>query len=105
MGRNLLGYDSIERVPLNDERARVYVVHRRGKKFWIGWMNPMGVYLPEDSYKQVPVQLYTGGNAVTVEPVITGMGQRIAQRQQVPTPGGQAQLNLSFTPIYIFSDN
>jgi hypothetical protein len=104
MGRYINGYDSVERMGLGDERARVYVFTKQGRRFWVAWMNPMGVYLPSDSSKQIQVALHTGTDSVVVEPVVTQMGQSRPQQTRLQTSGGTVNLTLSFTPIYIFAD-
>jgi hypothetical protein len=104
MGRYINGYDSVERMGLGDERARVYVFTKQGRRFWVAWMNPMGVYLPSDSSKQIQVALHTGTDSVVVEPVVTQMGQSRPQQTRLQTSGGTVNLTLSFTPIYVFAD-
>lgn len=98
----LNGYASIKRVKIPDDHARVYLLNRQGRKFWIAWRNPLQCLLPEDGEPKTQITLHTGVSAVTIEHVITGMGQRIPKKEKVPCSNGKASLTLTHTPIYIF---
>lgn len=101
---NLNGYDSIERVDFPNDQARVYHVMRRGKEFWIAWRDPKAVLIPEDGEPGVNITLQTRTPSVTVEPVITRMGQTTPERKRVEAPNGAASLTLTHTPIYVFAE-
>ena len=95
-------YDSIQRIQMPDDHARVYVVKKKGKKFWVAWRNPKGVFLPVDGQLKTTITLQTGTNQVTIEPVITKIGQAKPKRTKVASPAGITKLELTHTPIYIF---
>lgn len=102
MGRYIQGYDSVERVNMPDDRARVYAFTKQGKRFWVAWMNPKGVYLPEDSGLQMQAALESR-SGVTVEPVMTEP-RAASRRVHLSSQNGKVNLALTFTPIYVFED-
>jgi hypothetical protein len=100
------GYDSIERIRFPDERARVYLVNRKGKKFWVAWFNPKAAILPEDGDAGINIvfKINTGSSYIIVEPVITTMGEPDALRRQIKRDNGTVDIRLTHTPVYIFED-
>jgi len=104
MMSHLSGYTSIKQIPQKDARARVYLVSRKGEKFWVAWRDPKGVLLPEDGKPSIRVRLSTGTQAVTVEEVITQMGQEVPQSRHLTTQGSVANLTLTHAPVYIFPE-
>lgn len=102
MMHHLNGYDSIKRIRMPDDHARVYLLHRQGRKSWIAWRNPKQCLLPEDGQPKTQIKLHTGTSAITIEHVITGMGQTTPKKETVPCTNGKANLTLTHTPIYIF---
>lgn len=100
MGRYIQGYDFVERVNMPDERARVYLFTKQGKRFWVAWMNPKGVYLPENSKEQVQVSLQSGSDVV-LEEVVTESNMS-SKKSTSKSQNGTVNLTLSFTPVYIF---
>ncbi len=104
MMAHLRGYESIRRLPLADEQARVYQVEKAGRRIWIAWRDPRAALLPEDGTPSLPITLETGGSQATVEKVITGMGQEQAERRSVAVLDGHVRLELEHTPIYVWSE-
>ena len=95
-------YDSVERVGFPDDSARVYLVKREGRKFWVAWRDPKKVILPEDGEPSISIILPVETASVTVEAVISKPGQTTAPRQRLDAPGGRARVVLTHTPVYIF---
>jgi hypothetical protein len=87
-----------------DDHARVYLLHRKGRKFWVAWRNPKQCLLPEDGQPKTRIKLHTETSAVTIEHVITGKGQTTPKKEKVSCSNGKANLTLTHTPIYIFPE-
>jgi len=98
---HLQGYRSISRVSQTDPHARVYRIEGRAGVFWVAWRDPMGVLLPEDGRPSTPLRLQVDREQVSVEPVVTAMGNPAVRPQVRQAPGGRLALQLTHTPVYI----
>jgi hypothetical protein len=101
---HLQGYESVERVRLRESHGRVYRVRKAKESFWVAWRDPGGVLLPEDGQPSLEVSLPIDSTGAEIESTITAMGQTRAQRQQVRARNGQATLQLTHTPVFVFPD-
>lgn len=102
MMTHINGCDSIKRIKMKDEKARVYLIRKKGKKFWIAWRDLQQVLLPEKGQPKSKTTLNTGVKTVVIEYVITGMDQKTPRREKVQCRNGEAQLTITHTPVYIF---
>ncbi len=100
---HLRGVQGIERVPMGEDRVRVYRLRRQGAGLWIAWRDPQGVLLPEDGSPTTRVSLTTGSRAVEVEPVIVRPGQSGGRRRRIAAQAGTVELELTRTPIYVIA--
>jgi len=99
---HLEGYRKVKRLKHSDPAVRIYRVRRRGGFFWVAWRDPQGVLLPRDGEPTSAIDLATGAGSVTVEPVITELGQEEPERSTLPASDGVVSLELTHTPIYVF---
>lgn len=97
-------YDSIERVGIKDDRACVYLVHRKGKQFWIAWFNPKTALLPEDGEPGINITLDIGVSKIVIEPVITEMGQTAPKRRKKSSSNEKINIFITPAPIYILPE-
>ena len=98
---HLAGYGSIERLPMEDPRARVYRVSHPEGDVWIAWRDPRAVLLPGDGRPELEVEIDVGAGAALIEPVITELGRSEASHRRVPSPGGRLRVGLTHTPVYV----
>ncbi|MEW6363761.1 MAG: hypothetical protein AB1714_03880 [Acidobacteriota bacterium] len=103
--RQLMGYlksgSTVSRVKYADDRIRVYMIRAAGRRSWVAWFNPNKALLPEDGQPAITVSLATGAAKVTIEPVITTMGQTEPDRRVVATKNSAVRLSLTHTPVYV----
>jgi hypothetical protein len=95
------GYQSIQRVPHPDPRARIYRVTRRNNAVWIAWRDPQAALLPEDGNPGIDVLLDVGASAAVIEPVITEMKQARPTQSRMQASGGRISLRLTHRPVYV----
>jgi len=111
---HLAGYRSIERVEHPEPRARIYRVEGADGPFWIAWLDPGRVLLPDEDEPSLEATIELPPGAYAVEPVITALGQEAAEPQTLDAepgaseaearPGaatGRLSLRLTHTPVYI----
>lgn len=104
MMAHLAGYTSINRVVFPDERVRVYLINKNGKKLWIAWFNPKKALLPQDGDPGAEIELNTGAKSLIIEPVISKMGQTDAQTKKITCVDGKAVFNITHTPLYVYDE-
>ncbi|MBI4673136.1 MAG: hypothetical protein HY741_15895 [Chloroflexi bacterium] len=99
--QHLRGYDSIQRVHLDEQRIRVYELTRAERKSWIAWYESDKLLLPEDSIPTTAIDFSTDFSAVTIEALITQFGQTAPEKQTLRAAKGKLRLTLTPTPIFI----
>lgn len=101
--RQLQGYQTIERVRVDDERVRLYrLTYAHGQR-WIAWLEPGRVILPGDEIPQVTSQIHTGDGPVTVETLITKFGQTAPNQTLLQPADGVVTVTLTPTPIFVWT--
>jgi hypothetical protein len=98
---HLTGYTAIERVDHPDERVRLYRFEGADGPFWVAWMDPERALIPEDGVPSIDVDLVLEGRVVTLEPVITTLGQAEPERSTARTTDGVLSTTLTHTPVFI----
>jgi hypothetical protein len=94
-------YDSVERMVHPDDSARVYLVKRGARKFWVAWRDPKKALLPEDGEPSLALALPVNMRSVMVESVIIKPGQTTADSSRVDVSNGLARIALTHRPVYI----
>ena len=97
--QHINGYDSIQRVEHQDSQIRLYKLQKRGKRFWVAWLQPEGVYLPEHSSLTKNVKINLQENKIETEEL--AMDNKAPIRKLVSKINGEFNLTLKHSPIYI----
>ncbi len=79
------------------------MIRAAARRSWVAWFNPKKALLPEDGQPGIAVSLATGAAKVSIEPVITAMGQTEPDRRVVATKNGAVRLTLTHIPVYVES--
>lgn len=96
---HLNGYSSIERIDMKDPEVRVYEIKKNKETFYIAWVEPTKLFLPEDTIPTKTIDIPLSGN-VKVEHLITEQSQTIPNSESVNAKG----ITLTPTPIFIFKN-
>ncbi|MEX1248400.1 MAG: hypothetical protein WEA61_07950 [Anaerolineales bacterium] len=96
-------YESITRIPFDDDGIRLYEFEDDGQKSWIAWYDPATVYLPGDNPPQATLQFDFGTASVVVQDLTINEGG--SQSQTIQAANGPVSILLGPSPVYITAGN
>ncbi len=103
MGKQIVGYDSIERIPHQNKLVRIYKLQKKRKTTWICWLNTDKVILPSDRVPHQKVSLKVNSTRMLIEPVITKMKQTTPEQKRLTAKNKTLQIDLTPVPVYVFA--
>ncbi len=109
LAANIDGYDSVERISMNDSHIRLYKFSKDSNSttVFVAWLEPDKVVLPGEAVPNQKLSLETNGSKskVTRELMISNFGQQRAERHNIEVNDGQVEISITPTPEYIFVDS
>jgi hypothetical protein len=94
-------YTKVTRIRQADPRARVYRIDRPSGAVLVAWRDPKGILVPESGTPGMDVNLPVAADSVTIEPVITAMGQTSPQPRGARVTNGAVRVRLTHTPVFV----
>ena len=101
----LKDYNSIERIPFDDKRIRLYKVYDENGYFFIVWFEPENLVLPGDTIPKTKLKLSVKAEKIIVENLITEIGQQNPTKETSGISNGFLEIYLTNTPVFISLQN